>query len=144
MDKQSLLKPVEFRFTTPEDIEKYGADWYRYDELAICSLSARTLIELETEMDTPLASVMDGFRQDSVFGALAASWLALHMTGKRIPFAEFDPLVMLLEWRIASVVEPGKEPAGGSDPVDSLPPESPRPPTDTVLLPTMPVVGSPS
>jgi hypothetical protein len=117
MNKESLLKPMEVRFTEPADIERYGADWHTYDELAIVTQPAKVLVPLELEIGAPLVVAMDGFRESSVYGDSVAAWLALHF------------------------VEPGKAPAAVSDPADSSPSADTQPSMDTVVLPSMPVGG---
>jgi hypothetical protein len=127
MEKDAVLEPMEVRFTEPADVEKYGAAWHRYDELALISLPARELIKLESEIGSPLIDVMRGFRRDSGFGLLAASWLAV----RTVPFDQFNPVVMLAEWRIAEKdVDAGK----GSDPDVSTDTPSTTPKPDTVVL----------
>lgn len=136
MNRDDLIAPMEFRFTTDGDVEAYGDGWYRYDELAICSQPARALIPLEVEMGSPLAEVMEGFRRDSAFGDMAACWLALRFADRYVPWATFNPRVKLVEWRKA--VDEGKEPAEGSPSEGSPQPELLPPPPDTVTLPTLP------
>lgn len=129
--KDALIGPMEVRFTEPADVEKYGADWYTYDELAIVTRPARELVALEMELGVPLASVLDGFRASTVLGDLAAAWLAYRAAGNALPFAEFNPAIMLAEWR---KVDLGKEP--------SSPPVSDTPAPDVVRLPTSPPAES--
>jgi hypothetical protein len=130
MNRESLRPPVEFRFTEPRDAERYGSDWYVYDELKLVTQPARVLVPLELEIGAPLAMAMDGFRDDSVFGESVAAWLALYFAGKYVPWADFQPAIMLAEWRL---VDPGKAPAEDSAPISTG-----TTPTDTVSLPTLP------
>ena len=141
-NRDSLIAPMEVRFVEPDDVEKYGGDWHTYDELAIVTTPAKKLIEWESEVGSSLANVMDGFRQSSVFGDTVAAWLALVMDGKRVPFADFTPLIMLAEWRIKKVEAP-KEPAADSDQTTPTVPEPPSEPGPIVILPISPPVESP-
>jgi hypothetical protein len=142
--RDSLIEPLQVRFTEPEDIEKYGADWYVYDELMFVTKPARELIPLEMEIGAPLATVMDGVRESSVFGDTAAAWLAMRAAGQAVPFAEFNPIIMLAQWRKMPKGEPGKAPAEDSAPADSAPTSTGTPATDVVTLPTSPPVESPA
>lgn len=148
MDRNFLLPPHEVRFTEPADVEKYGADWYVYDELAIVTRPARELVPIELEIGAPLTTAMDGFRESSVFGDSVAAWLAVRAAGKDIAWADFEPAIMLAEWRqqpmpqsIASWNIPGKEAAEDSAPADSAPTTTATESMDIVRLPTMPAAG---
>lgn len=117
----NLLR-LEFRFQEEADIERFGVDWHLYDEQAIVRSNARELMRLEGEIGAPLVDVLNGVRQDSVFGDTCAAFLALRMGGNDVKFAEFEPAIMLTEWRLAAPVAPGKAstPATGTPPaVDS-------------------------
>lgn len=137
----ALIKPLRFRFTEPEDIKNYGPDWYLYDESKWTRLPARELIEIETELGVPLVDVMTGVRASSVFGDLAATWVAMRTElgkSKAGSFEDYSPIVMAIEW--ASVPEqddPGKD--EGPEPLgedDSAPLAISQ--TDTVSLQTLP------
>jgi hypothetical protein len=133
MDKNAVISPLRFRFTEQRDVEKYGSDWYVYDELNIITAPARVLIPLEREMEMAITDVMDGVRNSSVLGDTGAAWLAMYFAGKHTPWSEFNPCSMLLEWEANPE---GKAAAGESD--------TPAPATDatdTVSLPTLPVGG---
>jgi hypothetical protein len=125
-DINKLLR-LEFRFQQEADIERYGAGWHLYDENALIKLSARELMRLEGEIGAPLVDVLNGIRQDSVFGDTCAAFLALRLGGSDVKFADFEPAIMLTEWRLAAPVEPGKAPT----------PETDTPPaadSDTIVL----------
>src|SRR3954471_24014509 len=97
---------MDVRFTAPEDVEKYGDGWIGpYDELDLIMLPARKLIEIESELGTPIAVVMRGVRRGSALGELGAAWLALRGAGKVVAFDDFDPLIKLAQWRTHE--EPG-------------------------------------
>lgn len=143
VDKDALILPMEVQFA-PEDQETLGDQWYTYDELAIVTLPAPKLIELEAEMGATVVSVLQGFRQDSTFGSLTASWLAVKMAGMDIPFRDFRPLVLLAKWRQAEAPgKPGPSPTSPDSPeqlsidtaINTVHP-------DTVVLSTMPVSES--
>lgn len=150
---QKALPPIEFRFTEPEDIGKYGDGWFTYDEASILRLPARQLIELESELNMPVTAVMNGFRQSSVLGDTAVAWLAVRATdpARAGEFDQFNPITMAIEWRDATgKPEPVAE-AGQED--TPMPVESPSPtasgslittsaPTATVVLPSLPVAES--
>jgi hypothetical protein len=134
MRNPAAIKPMDVRFLAPEDIEKYGDEWFTYDELAIMTMPARELIDLEREMDMPLVGVMNGFRESSVLGDTGAAWIAMRLAGRTTPWEKFDPAILLAEWRVS----PGKAPEPASGSSDSNTPEV----TDMVVLPTMPVAES--
>ena len=161
----SLLKPLQFRFTDPQDIADYGDRWWTYDESAIIGHRARALMLLEQEIGVPIANVMDGVRASSVFGDMAGTWIALKLDpefGDKAPdFEDYDPIVMAIKWRPLPTedLEPGKEeasdggqvllePGGSPDQPASAPAVLPDAsatgatlPTDTVSLITMPVTA---
>lgn len=152
MDKDSVLRPIQVRFTEPADVEAYGDGWHTYDELQMITLPARVLIPLENEIGVPLPEVMTGVRVSSVFGDTAAAWLALRFEGHAVPFAEFNPVITLATWRRkpAEAEAPGKD----EEPTpESADPPAPAPspiqvnssdPLDIVSLPIMPATGSSS
>lgn len=154
MDKSGVIAPLQVRFVDPEDIEKYGDDWYTYDELDIITTPAKTLMLLEGEIGAPLAQVMDGVRESSIFGDTAGAWLALRFAGKSVKFSEFNPAIMLAQWRSKPAEEaPGK--AEGPEIQTPAPVKRPRSgnsstpapstdPVDTVTLQIMEPSESPS
>lgn len=120
-NKPTLLD-LDLRFTAPDDIETYGDRWYRYDERALLARPAQELIRLENAIGAPLTDVMNGIREDSVFGDTCAAWLALEAAGKAPDvFREFSPAIMLSQWRkhVEEQEDPGKastpEPASAVD-----------------------------
>lgn len=155
MRKDELLPPLEFRFTEPQDIALYGEEWITYSELAIVTAPNRTLIAWEAEIGAALPAVMDGQREDSIFGNTGAAWLGLCLSGRHVPFAEFSPVTMLIEWRTKDVEAGKDQPAESSPPT---PEDSPTPqpsavsgsatsasgttPPATVVLPIMPAVSA--
>lgn len=162
----SLLKPLQFRFTDPQDIADYGDRYWIYDESIITAQRARTLMALEQEIGLPIADVMNGVRASSAMGDMAGSWLAMKLDpdyGDKAPaFENYNPIVMMIKWSAvpAEELEPGKEEATSGERVALEPGGSPdqpasapdvllgesasaaTSPTDTVSLVTMPVTES--
>lgn len=157
------LDRMEFRFTDPDDIARYGSGWLIYDESHWLRLRARDLIDLEAKMGMSLASLMNGFRASSTLGDTAAAWLGVYQKSPKLAgeFDEFNPLTNLIEWRIQekALAAPAAttEVMDQAEP-DTLPapdPDSPMPsalpvgpsrntnsaPMDTVALPNLPEAG---
>jgi hypothetical protein len=154
------LDPLEFRFTDPADIQRYGDGWFTYNESVYLLMRARDLIGLEGKLGTPMVSVMNGMRASTTLGDTAAAWLGVRAASEDLagPFDDFNPVTGLIEWRAAE----GKAPAPVStEPVPAVAPELPAiapwldpdlpmagrsphtnsAPTDTVVLPNLPVEG---
>lgn len=114
MKQESLLPPLRFRFTEPDDVKAYGDGWYVYDESEIVRLPFRRLVALEAEVGK-LADVMNGVRGDTIAGTAASVWLAVHLADADLAgkFADFDPVVLLLDWDEAT---PEADPSGPLDP----------------------------
>jgi hypothetical protein len=140
MERKFLLPPHEVRFTEPADVEKYGDGWYVYDELAWVTKAARDLVPIELEIGAPLTTAMDGFRESSVFGDNVAAWLAVRAAGKDVAWADFQPAIMLAEWRQQPLPDLGKGTAEDLGQADSAPTSSGTTAMDTVSLPIMPPV----
>lgn len=92
-----LLPPLRVRLA-PEDHDRYGADWWPYDEAALLRLPARELVDIEREIGMSLSRVLDRFRGGYTDGNLAALWLARRAAGIDEDFADFAPLALLAEW----------------------------------------------
>jgi len=153
----NLVKAMRFRFTDPDDVATYGDRWWIYDESVWTRLPARTLMQFERQIGTPLVDMMTGFRADTAFGDMGAAWLAMKLADAKVPvFGDFNPRVMTLEWERVpdEEQEPGKEeppmePGGSPDwpgsvtalPLDVLP-NTTTSETDTVSLLTMPITES--
>jgi hypothetical protein len=151
------LDPLDFRFTDPEDIEKYGDGWYVYDEGAFLRLRARDLIQLEGFLGLPLVAVMNGMRTSTILGDTAAAWLGVHARDPELAgeFDDFNPVTNLIEWRDASEGKDQAPEATQLEPVPGPPamlaPDDPdlpmagrfatttSAPMDTVVLPVLPV-----
>jgi hypothetical protein len=155
MRASEALGPVEFQFTDPDDVARYGDRWYRFSEADLIRRPARELIALEGQLGMPMPDVMNGFRMSSALGDLAAAWIGVRDADPALAgtFGDFNPLTLLITWRTA--VDEGKaegttetedppnlpdSQAGGSpDPAPSRPETSD--PRDIVTLSTLPVVG---
>lgn len=146
------LDPIWLRFTDPEDVEKYGDRWFKYDEGAILRLRADKLIALETDLGMPLVSLMNGFRGNSALGDTAAAWLAVRSVNFSLAgdFDTFTPVTMAIEWTGSDPEPAPKEesPEPMPPPVDSSSQTSASSPnttsetTDTVVLQSLPLAES--
>lgn len=148
MRAESVWPPLEFRFTEPEDVEKYGDRWYKYSERDLIRMPGRDLIALESDLGMSVVDVMNGVRTSAVVGDLAAAWISIRNTDPALAgeFDDFNPMALTIEWR--SWTGQGKEqgttetgtpeqPASGSHPGDELTMET-SVPTDIVTLQTLP------
>jgi hypothetical protein len=153
MRASEVWPALEFRFTEPVDVELYGGGWYRYSEGDLIRKPARELVELEGQLGMPIVDVMNGARMRTLLGNLAAAWIGVRAAEPDLAgdFDDFSPLIMLVDWRPAEgKAEAGTEPepaepAMPEPPATGSPDQSPsRPassaPTDSVALPTSPVV----
>lgn len=133
---KTALPPLEFQFTNPADVAKYGDRWYRYSEADIIRRPARELMSLESQTGIPMIDMMNGVRISSVAAELAATWIAVRDVDPVLAgeFDGYNPVVMAALWR--SAVDEGKD---SSESVESGPETSA--PTDTVTLQTLPVAG---
>lgn len=132
------MDPVWFRFTDEDDKGKYGSQWILYDEPALLRKRARDLIEIEDAIGVPVVGAINSFRNKGTLGDLALTWIALHQVdpARAGGFDEYNPLTHMIEWTTVDP-SPGKD-EGPQDP--ALTSESMNSaPTDTVVLPTMPI-----
>lgn len=117
-----LLPPTRFRFCE-EDREKYGDQWFEYNEAAIARLPVGEMVDIEREVGMSLPLVFHRVRGAYADGNLAATWVARRVAGVVEPFADYAPLVFLAEW--------DRAPAGDVDPPEgsasSSPEEAPTP-----------------
>jgi hypothetical protein len=140
INERQLLKPYQVQFAE-EDREQYGDGWYVYDETKIIRLPVGVLVAYEQEIGAPLTQVMQGMRDGTVFGNLAAAWLAMRMSGasdKAGPFEQFSPLIMLANWQLVPEDDQGKD----SPAEPALPSPQESTPDRTVVLDTSPPAGS--
>jgi len=121
MDARTALDPVEFQFTDPDDVTRYGDRWYRYSERDLIRLPARSLIQLEDELGMPIVDVMNGMRLSTILGDTAAAWLGVRAEdpGLAGTFDAFNPITLMINWRKA--VDQGKE--QGTTEKEAIPPE---------------------
>lgn len=146
------LGPVEFQFTDPQDVQKYGDRWYRYSEADLIRTPARDLIDLEQKLGMPIVDVMNGMRMSSVLGDLAAAWIGVRWHDSELAgsFDDFNPLVLQIVWRAAGKDQGATEKAApetdtpapqddGSP--DALSPNLTSESPDTVVLQTSPIAG---
>ena len=111
-----LLPPVRFR-VCDDDREKYGADWYVYDESALLRIPARDLIDIERQIGMSVLTMLKRARANYTDANLATMWVARRLSGVNEPFAEFQPLVLLADWE--------QVPSGDVDPPEQT--SSPAP-----------------
>lgn len=123
-----LWGPKRFRITEPEDVAKYGGDWWVWDEVALMRLPGRDMIALEEAVNMRLVAVIQGLRDDGTAAKLAAMWIAMHRGGHKAAWLEFNPMVHLAEWEdVPSEPDPldsGEAPTPGES-------SSPEPSTES-------------
>lgn len=118
MEASRAYPDVEFRFTDPDDVEKYGSHWRRYSELELINRPAKVLMDIEEELGLPLVDAMNGMRTRSMLGDTVISWIALRDEDLKLagPFEDYNPRTMLMVWRPATEeTEPGKGEGPASD-----------------------------
>ncbi len=102
------LPLVRFRFAE-EDHEKYGDDWWEFDEAKLNSLRARELIAiddaLKAELGMNILATLQAFLRGDVRGALGVMWMARRIGGVDEPLGEFDPLPMVAEAEYGEVAD---------------------------------------
>ena len=157
-NEMRALDPMQFRFTDPEDVQKYGDGWYTYDEGHYLRMRARDLIAIEGAMNLSITGVMNGMRADTTLGDTAAAWLGVREKDPKLAgeFDAFNPVTNRIEWRDAAEGKaeaaamekyPGPEPLDTPPTQDKgLPMAGPSPdtisaPMDTVILPGLPDVA---
>lgn len=117
-----LLPAVRLRFAEP-DWERYGDQWWTYDEAELTRLPVQTLIAIEGELITHLGLTLQdvrlSYRQGSIGGMLALLWLARRLGGVVEPLEAFEPLVMLAEAEVIGVAGDVDPPASPSSPSPS-------------------------
>lgn len=132
MKEIEALSDVEFRFTEPEDVAKYGDRWFRYSEKDLIRKPALELAMLEMDLQMTVVAVMNGMRMSTVLGDTAAAWLGVRAADPKLAgeFSAFNPRTMLIEWREAAddpeAASEGKD--QGSPAPDSSPTEQPSAP----------------
>lgn len=111
-------RPLRFRFTDEQDIAAYGDGWWLWDETEVSRLRGREMIDLEEATDVPLLAVFRLLRKESALANMAAMWIALHRGGHPVKWADFNPIIPLVEWDEVPATAPldsGEAPAPDSD-----------------------------
>lgn len=120
-----LWAPRRFRFTEEADVAAYGDDWWTWDEAALTRLRGRELAVLEDAVDLSVPLIMQMLRGESTLGKLAAMWIALHMAGHDVKYADFNPVALAVRWE-ESPPSPldgsGEDPAPDSGSSEATPP----------------------
>jgi hypothetical protein len=119
------MPSLRFRFTEPDDVAKYGGDWTVYDEDALLRLPTGRLIGFEKATGMSIARMIVLLRDDYVEAKRAATWIARHLAGAPEPFADYDPLVMLIEFGRVPEAEAevdDRDPLGEGSSMDMEPP----------------------
>lgn len=142
MRASEVWGPIEFRFTDPTDVARYGDGWWGWSEADLIRRPARELVLLESFIGIPLLEVMNGVRAGTVMGYLAATWISLHSADPELAgeFKDFDPCVLAVSWQ-AAVVDPGKEEPEPEAPDLPLYGRATSVPMDIVTLPNSPIAG---
>lgn len=122
---------LQFTFTHPDDVEKYGDQPYLYDEPALAGMSARDLAALEKEIGQPIVGVLNDLRENRPLANLFLTWWALRRAGVDVDLDKYDPHTMMIEWEQPTPQALGK----------ALDPGRPLPVlenVDTTVLPSLP------
>lgn len=94
------LPLMRFRFAEG-DRDRYGDDWWLFDEAQLSGLRARELMALDDELHAELRlnvqTALVSFARGEARGSLAVMWLARRLAGHVEPLDGFDPLPMLAE-----------------------------------------------
>ena len=89
-----------FRFAS-EDHERYGDQWWTFNEADLARMRSRELIAIERELRAELGiNVYDAVmslrqaHREATAATLALMWIARRMAGGVEPLSEFDPMVL--------------------------------------------------
>lgn len=92
-----------FRFSS-DDHERYGDQWWTFDEADLARLRSRELIAIERELKASLGiNIIDAVQMlrrphgEAMTGTLALMWIARRLGGVTEPLDEFDPIVLLAD-----------------------------------------------
>ena len=100
------LPAVRFRFAE-DDHEKYGDQWWTFDEADLAKLRARELAALDDILRAGLglnvATALAAYHRGETKGAMAVMWLARRLGGVVEQLDDFDPLVWLAETELVEV-----------------------------------------
>lgn len=128
------LPDLEFRFTHPDDVGKYGDGWISYSERQIMLMPVRQLIQVEDTIDMSIVDMMNGSRNATSAGTLAATWLGLLLEDPAVAgeYASYEVHVHHIDWRAA--VPKGPEVSGSE--TSGQEPSASGPSSSVVVLPT--------
>lgn len=114
------LPAMRFRFAE-DDQERYGDQWWTFDEAALTRLRAAELIDYDERLRQGLGlnvvTALASYHRGETRGALAVMWMARRLAGVDEDLDGFDPLVLLAETQLV--------PAGDVDPPASNSSSSP-------------------
>lgn len=99
------MERLHFRFRfAPDDHDRYGDQWWTFDEADLARVRSRELIAIERELRSELGiNFYDAVvalrrpHREAVSASLAVMWIARRMAGVVESLAEFDPLVLMAE-----------------------------------------------
>jgi len=85
-----------------DDHERYGDAWCVYDESALSRVPARQLIEIEAAIGMSIPAMLSRLRDPEsprhTEANLAVTWVARRLAGITEPYAEYEPMVLLIDW----------------------------------------------
>lgn len=114
-----VLRPMRFRFAEA-DRERYGDQWWAFDERDLTRLRARELMAVDDELRSlklNAQTLLTSFARGETRGALGVMWLARRLAGVVEPLDGFDPLPMLAEVELldgGDDADPPAEPSSSS------------------------------
>lgn len=115
----------------PDDHERYGSEWYVYDESAIARMPVREQLAVEREIEAVygygLLAMVDRMRRDMLDARLVASWLARRLAGVTESLADYEPMISLMSAEAVPQEPAGDDadpPAVASDSSESTDPSS--------------------
>lgn len=113
---------MRFRFTDPDDVAAFGDGWWVWDERAVTRLRARELIVLEETIGMSLVLAINLAREDSAAGDLAVTWIAVHLAGHPVKWADYNPAVLAVDWeRVPEEPAPDPLDSGAAPPTEASP-----------------------
>lgn len=131
---------LQFTFTHPDDVAKFGDQPFLYDERELAGLPARELADLEEQFNMSIVDVINGIRDNRALADLYATWWALRDFADRPALVDYSPHTVMIEWGAAPEEGPGKEKASRPILSANLPdPTSEDAPM--ITLPSLPKAG---
>lgn len=97
MNSVRLNKPSRIRFVEPDDVEKYGGDWFLFDPKSFFRIPSSDLVTIERTIGMSVLEMIARASAGYTDAALAALWIARRQAGVAEEFADFKPLWMLAE-----------------------------------------------